>query len=175
MDDPVELLITLPFSNELVQHLANVSPRLKITALPARQPRTYRPMSGSGRGAVHQPPPAALSWPRLAWIQFHWAGIDHALSAPICKRPGLVVTSLSGASASQMAEHAVMMLLALGHQLPEAIAHQRRAEWPSDRWSIFLPQELRSRLASLAMAALAARWPACCKPLARPSWQPSAT
>ena len=77
--------------------------------------------------------------PRLAWIQFHWAGIDHALDAPILQSPDLIVTSLSGASASQMAEHAVMMLLALGHHLPEAIQLQKRAEWPAGRWERLQP------------------------------------
>lgn len=145
MKDTVEVLITLPFSVELVQHLANVSPRLKITALPVRKPEDV-PAEVWGRVEVlytNRVLPAPEQVPHLGWIQFHWAGIDHALSAPVCQRPGMLVTSLSGASASQMAEHAVMMLLALGHQLPEAVATQRRAEWPAERWGIFLPQELR--------------------------------
>jgi phosphoglycerate dehydrogenase-like enzyme len=53
------------------------------------------------------------------------------------------VTSMSGASASQMAEHAVMMMLALGHHMQEIFAHQRKAEWPSDRFELFTPLELR--------------------------------
>jgi phosphoglycerate dehydrogenase-like enzyme len=42
-----------------------------------------------------------------------------------------------------MAEHAMMMLLALGHHLPDAFAHQKRADWPSGRWELFNPHELR--------------------------------
>ena len=53
------------------------------------------------------------------------------------------ITGMSGASAPQMAEHAVMMMLALGHHLPEVFAHQKRAEWPSGRWELFNPLELR--------------------------------
>ncbi len=81
--------------------------------------------------------------PRLRWIQFHWAGIDHAIDAPILQRPDLTITHLSGASASQMAEYAVMMLLALGHHFPALQTHQRRGEWPSDRWERLNPIELR--------------------------------
>jgi phosphoglycerate dehydrogenase-like enzyme len=82
--------------------------------------------------------------PNLRWIQFHWAGLDHVLEEPILHREGMNVTSMSGASAPQMAEHAVMMMLALGHHLPEIFAHQKRAEWPSGRWDLFNPHELRS-------------------------------
>jgi phosphoglycerate dehydrogenase-like enzyme len=53
------------------------------------------------------------------------------------------ITSMSGASAPQMAEHAVMMILALGHHLPDVFAHQKKAEWPSGRWELFSPHELR--------------------------------
>jgi len=81
--------------------------------------------------------------PRLRWIQFHWAGLDHALEEPILQREGVSFTSMSGASASQLAEHAVMMMLALGHHIPDVFAHQKRAEWPSGRWELFNPHELR--------------------------------
>ena len=39
-----------------------------------------------------------------------------------------LISTLSGASSSQMAEHVLAMLLALGHHLPEAFAHQKRIE-----------------------------------------------
>ena len=81
--------------------------------------------------------------PNLRWIQFHWAGLDHALDEPILQREGMTITSMSGASAPQMAEHAVMMMLALGHHIPDLFAHQKRSEWPSGRWELFNPLELR--------------------------------
>jgi phosphoglycerate dehydrogenase-like enzyme len=55
----------------------------------------------------------------------------------------MTITSMSGASAPQMAEHAVMMMLALGHHIPDLFAHQKRSEWPSGRWELFNPLELR--------------------------------
>jgi phosphoglycerate dehydrogenase-like enzyme len=59
------------------------------------------------------------------------------------------ITNMSGASAPQMAEHAVMMMLALGHHLPEVFAHQKRSEWPSGRWELFNPHELRGSTAGI--------------------------
>jgi phosphoglycerate dehydrogenase-like enzyme len=92
---------------------------------------------------THRVLPAPEQAPHLQWIQFHWAGIDHALDAPILKRPEVVATHLSGASVSQMAEYAVMMMLALGHRLHDAMSYQKRAEWPKGRWDKFVPNELR--------------------------------
>jgi phosphoglycerate dehydrogenase-like enzyme len=42
-----------------------------------------------------------------------------------------------------MAEYVLMMLLAFSHRMPRMLYHQSRAEWPSQRWRKFVPQELR--------------------------------
>lgn len=145
MNDIVEVLITLPFQDRLVEQLRNVSTRLKITTVPARKPEDIPADVWSKVEVLYtnRVLPEPEQAPRLAWIQFHWAGVDHALSASIIRRPGLMITTLSGASASQMAEHTLTMLLALGHHLLDALAYQRRAEWPSGRWERFSPLELR--------------------------------
>mgnify|MGYP001027530282 FL=1 len=145
MNKTVEVLITLPFPDALIKQLSDVSPRLHIHSVVARKvdevtPDLWAQVEVLYTNRVFPTPEQA---PHLAWIQAHWAGIDHALEAPILQRQGLIVTSLSGASAPQMAEHAVMMLLALGHHLPEAFQHLRRAEWPTGRWELFSPTELR--------------------------------
>jgi phosphoglycerate dehydrogenase-like enzyme len=79
----------------------------------------------------------------LRWIQFHWAGVNHAIDAPILSKPGLVATTLSGAGATKLAEYIMMMLLALGQHLPDLFAYQESREWPQDRWERFAPLELR--------------------------------
>ena len=81
--------------------------------------------------------------PNLKWIQFHYAGIDYALETPILKKPDLLVTTLSGVPSVPMGEYAVMMMLALGHRMPELRSHQERAEWPANRLDVFSPVELR--------------------------------
>jgi phosphoglycerate dehydrogenase-like enzyme len=87
--------------------------------------------------------PAPELVPNLRWIQFHWAGVDHIVNEPLLRKPELVATTLSGAAVSQVAEYIVMMLLALGHHMPELLTYQKRAEWPRDRWERFMPVELR--------------------------------
>ena len=145
MTDSIEVLITLPFSEELIAQLIAVSPRLQITTHIASKPEEIPDEIWKEVEVLYtnRVLPELDKVPRLTWIQFHWAGVDHALEAPLLHRPDLVATHLSGASATQMAEHAILMILALGHQLPEAVNYQKRAEWPKGRWEIFSPQELR--------------------------------
>lgn len=145
MDDPIEVIITLAFNDELLKQISEVSPRLAVEKIVARKVEDISDEKWARVEVLYTnrilPKPEQAT--QLRWIQFHWAGLDHALEEPILQREGMTVTSMSGASASQMAEHAVMMMLALGHQVPSAFALQKKAEWPSGRWELFSPQELR--------------------------------
>jgi len=145
MDDPIDVLITLAFTDELVKQISEVSPRLTVEKIVSRKAEeisdeVWKRVEVLYTNRVLPRPEQA---PHLRWIQFHWAGLDHALEEPILQREGMNFTNMSGASASQMAEHAVMMMLALGHHLPDIYTHQKKADWPSGRWELFTPHELR--------------------------------
>jgi phosphoglycerate dehydrogenase-like enzyme len=145
MTNPIEVLITTQFKEEQLTQLRGVSPRLKVTAIKAQKAEEV-PSEVWGRTEIlytdHVLPTKELA-PKLRWIQFHWAGIDHVSDHPLLHDAEITATTLSGASASKMAEYALMMLLALGHRLPEMINFQRKAEWPRDRFERFSPLELR--------------------------------
>ncbi len=146
MNPTIEVLITMPIASALVEILQQVSPRLKINI--SKTSKTDEVSEDMWQKAevlyTNRIIPNPEQAPKLRWIQFHWAGIDHVLQEPVLRQPGLVATTLSGAAASQMAEYILMTLLALGHRLPDLMAHQRRADWPQDRWERFMPLELRS-------------------------------
>jgi len=145
MSEPIEVLISLPFPEHLADRLAEISPRLKITVQKANKVEDLPTELWSRVQILYTfkvvPPPDLA--PRLRWIQFHSAGVEHIINHPILRKPDLVATTLSGAAASQMAEYILMTMLALGHKLPDLIAHQQRLDWPSDRWERFSPIELR--------------------------------
>lgn len=145
MNKPINVLITLPFPEILISSLQKISPRLDITVQQATKPHEIPDDIWEKTEVLYTNYvlPTADQAPELRWIQFHWAGIDHILDDPILVKPDLVSTSLSGASASQVAEYIMMMLLALGHHLPKLVAHQNQHEWSSERWEVFRPQELR--------------------------------
>jgi phosphoglycerate dehydrogenase-like enzyme len=144
MEEPVFVLITEPFSEEIVAQLQSISPRLEIHIHPANKLEEVPPQLLAQAEVLYTlrivPPPDQA--PNLQWIQFHMAGLDQFTDAPILAQ-GVTFTSLSGASATQMAEYVLMMLLALGHRLPALIRAQTSREWPRDKWERFAPRELR--------------------------------
>jgi phosphoglycerate dehydrogenase-like enzyme len=145
MKKTIEVLITLPFTEGLLEKLRSVSPDFQLTVIPARKVEEIPPSVWAVTEVLYTtrvlPMPEQV--PMLRWIQFHWAGVDHALDMPILKKPDILLTTLSGAAASQMAEYAVMMMIALGRHIPELSAYQKKGEWPSERWEQFNPLELR--------------------------------
>jgi phosphoglycerate dehydrogenase-like enzyme len=150
-DGIIEVLSTIPLPENLQSQLRNAVPQLHLTILPARRPDEI-PNDIWGRSGVLYtdrilPPPQAA--PNLKWIQFHFTGIDFAADSPLLHSPEIAVTTLSGAPAPQMAEYILMMLLALGHRLPEAVNSQQKVEWPRDRWERLSPRELRGSTVGL--------------------------
>jgi phosphoglycerate dehydrogenase-like enzyme len=144
MTEQVDVLMTIPFPEDLMEKLRNISPRLHIQTVKANRvdeipPDLWVATEVLYTGRIIPSPDVA---PNLRWIQFHYAGIDHAREAPILAKEGLIATTMSGASASQVAEYILMMLLVLGHHLPEMVEQQKKSNWPKDRWERFSPREL---------------------------------
>ena len=145
LSNQVEVLITVPFSDEILARLREVSPRLRVILERVNKAEEVGADTW-GRAEVLYTDgvlPSAEQAPNLRWVQFHRAGLDRWLQEPLLAKPGLVVTSLSGAAAPQIAEYVLMMLLALGHRLPDMLEAQRKAEWPHERGKRFSPRELR--------------------------------
>ncbi len=99
MDDPVHVLITLPFDERLVEKLNLVSPRLKIQVTPTNKAEdiTAEQWQKAEVFYTNRVLPLPEQAPNLKWIQFHWAGINHAVDAPIMQVRELITTTLSGA------------------------------------------------------------------------------
>ncbi len=144
---PVEVLVTLPFSEKLISQLSAVSPKINLTAIAAQKAseipaETWARTEVLYTGNILPEPEQA---PALRWIQFHFAGIDRYLDEPIIQKDDLQITTLSGAAAPQVAEHVLAMMLALSRKLPELLASQRKSEWPKDRFERFAPFELNGK------------------------------
>ena len=141
MNANLNVLITIPFPEKLLQTLQVVSSRLQITV---RQAHTaddipadlWRAVDVLYSGGMV---PTLEQAPNLKWVQFHFAGIDRVAESPIFKT-GVLATTLSGVHAPQMGEYVLMMLLALSHRLPDMLALN---EWPRERFLHLMPTELR--------------------------------
>ncbi len=147
MNRNINVLVNVPFPDKLLNMLGAVSSRLQITVRKVRSSDDiptdlWRQTDVLYTGGILPTPEQA---PNLKWIQFHSAGIDRHINAPILQQPGVVATTLSGAHAPQMGEYVLMMMLALGHKLPDMLALKGKADWPRDRHQRLLPTELRSQ------------------------------
>jgi phosphoglycerate dehydrogenase-like enzyme len=148
---PVEVLITVPINDNLLNHLRGISPRINVTAIPAARASDIPTETWYRTEVLYTahilPEPEQV--PALRWIQFHFAGIDRFIEEPLLKKEGRFITTLSGAAASQVAEHVLAMILALSRKLPAVFATQKKSEWPKDRFERFSPFELRGKTAGI--------------------------
>ncbi len=147
----IEILITVPVSEELLTQLRGLLRRINVTAIQANGVNDIPSETWAQTEVLYTahliPKPEQV--PALKWLQFHYAGIDRFLDEPLLKKDRLLITTLSGAAVSQVAEHTLAMMLALGHKLPALMASQKKAEWPRDRFERFAPFELRGKTAGI--------------------------
>ena len=144
MSEESQILITMQFGDEQLQELSALAPAIKIQSRPLAQGQELPEDLWAEAEVLYTfralpSPEQAL---KLRWIQFHLAGVEEHLDAPILHSAQVQATSLSGANAPQVAEHALALMLALGHHLPEMFADQSRSAWPTRRSERYQPKEL---------------------------------
>lgn len=98
------------------------------------------------------PRPPRAGWSearRLELLQLAGAGVDHLLPSPDLP-PRVRVAGVRGVFADDVADHAILLLLALTRRLPELLAHQGRREWRP----LALPRLRGQRLLVLGLGAI---------------------
>lgn len=145
MSAPIHVMIPLPLDKSLIKKIKDISKNLSIHSYPS--PKTEEIPKEEWADAevlfTYKVFPEPEEAPNLKWIQYYAAGADRIIDLPICQNPDIVLTTLSGGNASQVAEHALTMLLALGHKLPEHLARQADTEWIENKIKEYQPVELR--------------------------------
>lgn len=145
-EEKIKVLITVPFAEDTLQRFRDVSPYLEIISRPAR---TYADIVTDVwqeaevlYTAQVYPPDGCLE--NVKWVQSHFAGVDTVLKQPCIQSDReIIITSMRGIHASNMAEYVMGMILAFGHRIPEMMQSQARKEWSEDRFDRFMPLELR--------------------------------
>lgn len=141
--DPIPVLVTVKFSDEILDSFRDVSDRIDLMVHPARQARDV-PDDVWARAEVlytltAAPEPAQA--PQLRWIHAHSAGVNHLLDQPVFQAEGVMLTMTSGIHATNMAEYVFMMMLAFGYHLPDMLAAK---SWPDEgKYKLYTPLELR--------------------------------
>ena len=131
-DLPIVVVLSPRFPTDFLAQVRAVSPRLRVFAL-----RDLTVVPAAARGAE------VLAWwdgsrsalatlrsalPALRWVQSNVAGVgDKRLDEVL--GPGVTLTSAAGVYADLVAEHALMLILALYRRLPRLLEQQRLDLW----------------------------------------------
>jgi phosphoglycerate dehydrogenase-like enzyme len=138
---PLDVLVTMPFSDAQLDRVRRVSPVVRVTrAEPAAADYSRIDVLYAG-----VPPRDLARAPNLKWVQLHMAGVDALAEHPLYTQSTIPLATTSGVHASTIAEYALTMLLALAHRVPRMLEWQGRGTWPPDaqRWPLFVPSEVR--------------------------------
>ena len=137
----VNVLVTMPFGDALLEKIRSVSPEVRVTRTDAER------ADYSDVDVLYTmfPSRKVARAPRLKWVQLHMAGPDALHDHPIYTESAVALTTTSGVHAGTIAEYAITVMLALAHRVPRMVEWKNRGEWPPDeqRWPLFVPTEIR--------------------------------
>jgi phosphoglycerate dehydrogenase-like enzyme len=144
---PISILSTVNFTEELLNELQAVSPRLQIFQKACRTVDEVAAALGDYPAtqilyAFHVPENVLELAPQLHWVQLHSAGADHLLDHPLM-RSEVTITTTSGIHATPIAEYVFASILAYRWRVPHMTHCQREGEWPSGRWDLYSRPDLR--------------------------------
>lgn len=137
---PLNVLVTMRFTEAQLDRLRAVSPRLRVTCEKsdnADYSRTDILYAGA-------PPRDLAGAPNLKWVQLHMAGVNGLHDHPLYTDSTVPLVTSSGVHGATIAEYAITMMLALAHRVPRMVERQAKG-WPPDtqRWPLFVPTEVR--------------------------------
>jgi phosphoglycerate dehydrogenase-like enzyme len=144
MSEEVHVLITLSFPAPLQERLKAVSPKVRLHVHPVSAIEMLPEDLLDEIEVLYtiRSLPDPEDAPSLRWIQLHFAGVDHVIDHPLIQS-GIMVTTLSGAAAPQMAEFSLMAMLAMSRRLPRMLKDPPDVRWDDERFQRYRGHELR--------------------------------
>ena len=148
------VLITAPLGNSWVERLRGISPDLQIEQRSGREARAIPSELWQTVEILYMfagTLPTLEQAPRLRWVQLYSAGANEVLDQSLFQTPVIFTTS-SGVHAINIAEYVLSVVLSWFHRLPLLHEWQQKGQWPpnSQRFSIFVPEELRGKTIGIA-------------------------
>lgn len=147
MQIPIEVYITVPFSERALSAFSKVDPRINIHYHPVDSMQTLpKDLLHNAEilytGEIFLDPNQS---PNLRWVQLDTSGVDHVSHSWLWKSD-ITITTIGGVSAAPLAEWIMMMVLAHAHHLRRTEGFQAQHKWPSrtERWSELMPHNLRT-------------------------------
>ncbi len=155
MYEPVHFLSVLHLSEQHLEQLRSVSPRLVVQQHSISSEEQWLSASRQQLAEIISPQTQILYThsapfdmelvPRLRWVQVDSAGVNLLHNTPLWKS-NVPITSANGVHAVQIAEHVLAMLLAHAHHLPLACRLQAQAQWAyGQQLDAFVSPEIRGK------------------------------
>lgn len=144
------VLLTMRFTDDQLQKLRAVSPRLNIVQRPISSTVSLIDVLEPFAHILYTPStqfPLSAA-PQLQWVQLHTGGVEQVMTTELWDS-AIPLTSMSGIHAGPIAEYVLAQILAFAHRMPRMVQHQMRTEWSSQRWADFVPREIRGRTLGL--------------------------
>jgi phosphoglycerate dehydrogenase-like enzyme len=143
-ESDIHVLLTVPFPPALIERIQAVSPRLKITSHATSDAEDLPEDLLQEIEILYtlSALPSADLVPNLRWIQTHYSGVDHIIGHPLLSSD-LMITTMSGASAPQLAELTLAFILAMSHHMLKIILSNPEERWAPGRLKRYQPAELR--------------------------------
>lgn len=147
VDSNIVALSTIAFTDEQLDRVRAVSPRVRVEQRPARSGEdvvaALRALPETTVLYSSHDVPNWSAGPNLRWVQFHFAGVDSVDLSRV--PPGITLTSASGVHSVVMAEHALALILALRRRIPTMLTWQSKGQWAKNRWDQFAAPTLRGQ------------------------------
>jgi phosphoglycerate dehydrogenase-like enzyme len=143
----INALVTIKFKQAILDRFQAVSSDINLRVHPAEKERDIPNRAWQNTDVLFTDffLPALTLNTKIKWVHSYFAGVDNLLQHPYLQaNPEIVLTNSSGIHAAKIGEWVVGMMLTMGHHVPKLIAHQAKAEWPEDRYSNLLPQQLNA-------------------------------
>jgi len=138
--DSINLLITTPFSEESLQMISSISPRIKLQDVSGLVRAEYRgDKSAAGKldillqeaeviYSARLPAKVLERAPNLKWIQVTSAGVDRFLTGEMLQSP-VILTNASGIHATPIGEFILQFMLMFAKQAPFCFEMKQKKEW----------------------------------------------
>lgn len=130
----MKILVYYPFTDEQIEAIRALAGRrgghVVYSAQTEQEAVRYAPEVEVILGAF--PPAVCAAAPKLRWIQTFSAGMDKFLYPAIVERDEVEISNVAGLYASQCAEHAWALLLALTRRLSPAVHRMDAHMWAGE-------------------------------------------
>jgi len=138
--EPIHVTTVMDFEDDILTELREISPRLQVERHFPKVPLEVIARTEVLYTNDYFPEPEQAL--KLRWIQLHSAGMNHAFHHRIVQAEDILVTSMSGVHATNMAHYTLMMMLMFNYKMRHVLDLQSRAEWPPNPMQLLSPMEM---------------------------------